>query len=245
MVYEPRDYYSTLGVDRNASPDNIKRAYRRQAMKYHPDKNPGNKQAEQKFKDVCEAYHVLSDSQKRRDYDRLGSTRFRQTYSQEDIFRNFNFSDISDLLRSMGLRGFDDFVSSPHGFRTGMARVTIMDGRGTRTYEGNLDDIFSSSSSIGDFFSDLFQTRPRYENIGGGKRDIYAVLPLTRMEMTFGTRKTFSINDKTYTVKVPLNIKEGKKLRLKGEGLNGGDLYLEVRRKRNPFFEALKWYASR
>lgn len=63
--------------------------------------------------------------------------------------------------------------------------------------------------------------------------------------MILGTKKTFSTNDKVYTVKVPWNIKEGKKLRLRGQGLNGGDIYLEVRRKRNPFFELLKWYASR
>ncbi len=67
-----RDYYETLGVSKNASEEEIKRAYRRMAMKYHPDKNPGNKEAEAKFKECAEAYEVLSDAEKRRRYDQFG-----------------------------------------------------------------------------------------------------------------------------------------------------------------------------
>ncbi len=67
-----RDYYEVLGVDKDASADDIKRAYRRMAMKYHPDKNPGDKEAEAKFKECAEAYEVLSDADKRRQYDQFG-----------------------------------------------------------------------------------------------------------------------------------------------------------------------------
>ncbi len=88
------DYYKALGVDKNASPDVIKKAYRKLAMKYHPDHAKGDKSAEDKFKQISEAYAVLSDKEKRQQYDTFGSTDFHQRYSQEDIFSNFDFSDI-------------------------------------------------------------------------------------------------------------------------------------------------------
>jgi len=88
------DYYKTLGVDKNASPEAIKKAYRKLAMKYHPDHTKGDKSAEDKFKQISEAYAVLSDKDKRQQYDTFGSTDFHQRYSQEDIFSNFDFSDI-------------------------------------------------------------------------------------------------------------------------------------------------------
>jgi len=97
------DYYQILGVDKKASVDEIKKAYRKLAVKWHPDKNPNNKAAEEKFKKISEAYAVLSDSQKRQQYDTFGSAdQFRQQYSQEDIFRGF---DLNEILRSFGFGG--------------------------------------------------------------------------------------------------------------------------------------------
>src|SRR5574340_536941 len=96
------DYYKVLGVDKKASNDDIKKAYRRLALKYHPDKNPGNKEAEEKFKKLSEAYAVLSDKEKRNQYDNFGSDNFSQRYTQEDIFRNF---DINEILRDLGFGG--------------------------------------------------------------------------------------------------------------------------------------------
>ena len=94
------DYYKILDVKKDASADEIKKAYRKLAVKYHPDKNPGNKTAEEKFKKLSEAYAVLSDDQKRKDYDRFGSTdSFRQRFTQEDIFRGF---DMNEIFRDMG-----------------------------------------------------------------------------------------------------------------------------------------------
>lgn len=89
-----KDYYQTLGVKKGAPPEDVKKAYRKLAVKYHPDKNPGNTEAEEKFKEISEAYAVLSDPQKKAQYDQFGSTGFHQRYSQEDIFRNFDFGDI-------------------------------------------------------------------------------------------------------------------------------------------------------
>lgn len=97
-----KDYYEVLGVKKDASADDIKKAYRKLAMKYHPDKNPDDKNAEEKFKEISEAYAVLSDAEKRKEYDTYGSEGFSQKFSQEDIFRGF---DINDLFREFGFGG--------------------------------------------------------------------------------------------------------------------------------------------
>nr|WP_279384246.1 J domain-containing protein [Geotalea toluenoxydans] len=105
------DYYQVLGLKKGASADEIKKAYRKLAVKYHPDKNPGNKEAEEKFKEINEAYAVLSDPQKKAQYDQFGDTGFHQRFSQEDIFRGF---DVGDLFKDKGF-GTDDIFSRIFG----------------------------------------------------------------------------------------------------------------------------------
>lgn len=107
------DYYKLLGVEKTASDGEIKKSYRKLAMKYHPDKTKGDKASEEKFKKISEAYAVLSDSEKRKEYDTFGSSGFQQRYSQEDIFKGFDFGDI---LREFGVGGFGNFGG---GFSTG------------------------------------------------------------------------------------------------------------------------------
>ncbi|MBU0682608.1 MAG: DnaJ domain-containing protein [Proteobacteria bacterium] len=107
------DYYKILGVDKSADSAAIKKAYRKLAMKYHPDKTAGDKAAEEKFKEANEAYAVLSDPEKRKQYDTYGSTGFSQRYSQEDIFRG---SDLGSILREFGINfggGFSQGGGSP------------------------------------------------------------------------------------------------------------------------------------
>lgn len=100
------DYYKVLGVERNATDDEIKKTYRKLAMKYHPDKTKGDKAAEDKFKEISEAYAVLSDPAKRKEYDTFGASGFQQRYSQEDIFRGF---DLGDIFREFGFGGGGGF----------------------------------------------------------------------------------------------------------------------------------------
>ena len=97
-----KNYYSVLGIANGASDDEIKKSYRKLAMKYHPDRNEGNKKAEDKFKEISEAYAVLSNKKKRNQYDQYGSQDFHQKYSQEDIFNDF---DMDDILRGFGYGG--------------------------------------------------------------------------------------------------------------------------------------------
>ncbi|WP_020675090.1 DnaJ C-terminal domain-containing protein [Geopsychrobacter electrodiphilus] len=111
-----KDYYQTLGVARDADQATIKKAYRKLAQTHHPDRNPGDKKAEDRFKEVAEAYAVLSDKEKRQQYDRFGETGFHQRFSQEDIFRNV---DLGDLF---GGGGSEDLFSQLFGGGRGRAR---------------------------------------------------------------------------------------------------------------------------
>jgi len=120
-----KDYYSTLGVAKTASPAEIKKAYRKLALKYHPDKNPGDSKAEERFKEISEAYAVLSDQDKRQQYDQFGDAAFHQRFSQEDIFRNAN---VNDIFREFGFSG-DDLFSNLFG---GGGRGQFYGGRGHR-----------------------------------------------------------------------------------------------------------------
>lgn len=107
------DYYKALGVEKGASADEIKKAFRKLAVKYHPDRNPDNKSAEDKFKEINEAYAVLSDPKKKEQYDTFGSSGFHQQYSQEDIFRGFDFGNAYKDMGGGG--GAEDIFSRLFG----------------------------------------------------------------------------------------------------------------------------------
>ncbi len=106
------DYYAILGVGKNATEREIKANYRKLAKKYHPDKNPDNRAAEEKFKKISEAYAVLSDPEKKKKYDTFGSEKFHQRFSQEDIFRGTN---LNDILREMGIGDIFGFGGASFG----------------------------------------------------------------------------------------------------------------------------------
>jgi molecular chaperone DnaJ len=136
-----RDFYDALGVPKNASKDQIKEAYRKLAMQYHPDRNKETG-AEEKFKEISEAYAVLSDDEKRKQYDSYGREGFFQRYTDEDIFRGTNFGDI---FRDMGF-GFGGFNDIFAQFFGGGSQRPNRGEDLTYHIQLNLEDLVSDSS---------------------------------------------------------------------------------------------------
>ena len=210
------DYYKTLGVEKNAEAEDIKKAYRKLALKYHPDRNPNNREAEEKFKKISEAYAVLSDTEKRKQYDNFGSDQFSQKFSQEDIFRNF---DINQILRDMGFGGVGGGGSrrGAYTFRTG----------------GPFGDVFG-------------QGRQKYYQAPQKGEDLQYNLNISLEESVFGADKKIALQNgkqvNEINVKIPAGISTGKKLRLAGKGSVGpqgglaGDLYLNINVLPHPIF---------
>ena len=225
-----RDYYEVLGVTKGASAEEIKKAYRKMALKYHPDKNQGDKAAEEKFKEISEAYAVLSDVEKRKQYDTYGSTGFRQRYSQEDIFRNF---DLNDILRQFGFGG--GFRSSG-GFHT---------GGGFRSAGGGspFETIFNQSGAGGGCSGGGCGPQP--QQVKGN--DLTYEMTVTLEDVLHGAEKTISLRQnggtQNVSVKIPKGIEDGKRLRLSGKGGSSpyggpaGDLYLKVHVAEHPAFQ--------
>jgi len=230
-----RDYYEVLGAKKTATAEEIKKAYRKLAMKHHPDRNPGNKQAEERFKEINEAYAVLSDKAKRQQYDQFGPSGFSQRFSQEDIFRGF---DISDLFKDLGFSTNDVF-----------GRIFGGGGRGAKVRYGNLDDLFGQRGGPAYDYGDMFSGgASRADGPMEGKgQDIQSELNLTFMEAALGGEKKVKFSKRgrmeEITVKIPPGIESGKKLRLAGKGMDGaggrppGDLYLKVNIAEHPLFK--------
>jgi curved DNA-binding protein len=217
------DYYQLLGVSRDAAPDQVKKAYRKLAQKYHPDKAKGDKkQAEEKFKQISEAYAVLSDPEKRREYDQFGSQVFRQKFSQEDIFRNFDFSDIFEA-------GISDSIFSRLFGGLGGGRPSGRGGGRTRIFRYGGPEGFEG------------QAHP------AKGVDLQVEIPITLHEMAFGTEKLVSFSHNGHvekiSVKIPPGTLPGKKLRLSGKGqpspMGGpaGDLYVKLKEVEHPVFK--------
>ena len=211
------DYYKILGVQKSASDEDIKKAYRKLAMKYHPDHTKGDKAAEEKFKKISEAYAVLSDKEKRKEYDTFGAEGFRQRFSQEDIFRGFDFSDIfSDL----GFGG--NFFSGRGRGRGGGMRFNFGGGSpfGSQTQQ-------QASMKGSDLVYELPLTLK--EIATGTEKTISLQLPA-------GIEKI--------TVKIPKGMITGKKLRLAGKGSpnpvggSPGNLFIQAKVLNDPVYRA-------
>jgi len=216
---EFKDYYKILGVDKSATQDEIKKKYRKLALKYHPDRNPGDKSAEEKFKEITEANEVLSDPEKRKKYDSLGANWKR--------YQNTG-------------KGFDDFFSQFGGRRSS--------GRGNSfEFSGDLKDLFGNLSGFSDFFDGFFGgskggfNRTSAKNQKG--QDLEATLYIPLEEAYNGSTKEILINNKKLRIKIEPGTNDGTKLRLKNQGGNAigkgvkGDLYITIKIEKHPFYE--------
>lgn len=226
-----RDYYEVLGVSRNASPEEIKKSYRKLAMKFHPDKNPGDKKAEETFKEISEAYDVLSDAKKKQQYDQFGH------FGAQGGFGGGR-NPFEDFARG-GAGGFGGFRQGPFG----------ASGAGPE----NFQDVF------GDIFSDFFAGQQGTKG-GPGSRtrarargaDLRYTLTITFEEAAAGTEKLINFirhrggQEETarISVTVPAGVNSGQRLKLKGEGDSGpgtgganGDLYVIVNVQDHPLFK--------
>jgi len=225
-----KDYYKTLGVNKSASNEDIKRAYRKLAMKYHPDRNKENKAAEERFKEISEAYAVLSDAEKRKQYDMFGAEGFQQRYSQEDIFRSFDFSDI---LREFGFGNAGGFKRGGGGSGI-FSHIFSGASKGSR-YGTRADPYSSASTGFGG------------RSAGLKGQDVIYELPLHLEDVVKTNQKTISYSlggrNQQVKVKIPAGIAGGKKLRLAGKGQPGpgggsqGDLYIKVKILNHPIFQ--------
>ena len=209
------DYYQILGVQKNAGDEEIKKAYRKLAMKYHPDHTKGDKSAEEKFKKISEAYAVLSDKEKRKEYDTFGSEGFRQRFSQEDIFRGFDFGDI---FREFGVGGGDFSHARGGGRRFSFGTGSPFNFSGAQQH----------SQAKG---SDLVYELPlTLREVATGTSKVITFQHQGRSE--------------NLTVKIPKGLIAGKKLRLAGKGNPSpyggpaGSLYIKSKLLNDPVFSS-------
>jgi len=220
MATQFRDYYETLGVSKTATADEIRFAYRKLARKYHPDVAKDKKEGEEKIKEINEAYEVLSDPEKRTKYDRLGAAWQSGEFAGAPgaapegwTFRQGPYEEGTEF--HFGGTGFSDFFEQFFGTR--------------RSYAGTPDfDVEAETAR-----------RPR-------KRDVEADMLVSLSEALHGSTRTITLQrgnqsgqpakTDTYKVKIPAGIREGQRIRLAGQGENGGDLFLRISFQKHPDF---------
>lgn len=259
MATETKDYYEILGVKRDASQEDIKKAFRRLARKYHPDLNPGNKDAEKRFKEINEAYDVLGDQKKREEYDRFGHTPsgtgfegFRATDFTGEGFEFGGFRDIfSDLFgtrtvfREAPLKGADLItrlsLTLEEAFSGVLRPVTITHNVACQSCGGSGAERFSTCSNCGGTgsisskkgFLSFSQTCPE---CGGAGRKATKICTVCRGRGTLQRTETMN-------VRIPAGVDNGSRVRLSGKGEPGssggpsGDLYIEISIKPHPVFK--------
>ena len=228
-----KDYYKILGLDKNASKDDIKKAYRKLAQKYHPDKNKDDPSAEKKFKDVSEAYQVLSDPEKRKKYDNLGSNWNRHRQSGGGT-GDFDWSDYfsgggAGRRRTTG-QPFGDFFGGGGGMSDFFEKIFGGAGGGF------------GGTGTGGFGGSGYRESTGFNKPQKGK-DYATEITLNLEEAYNGTSRTLNVNGERIEVKFRKGIRDGQSLKIPGKGLPGknggpsGDLIIKVKIAEHPKYE--------
>ena len=217
MAY--KDYYDVLGVPRSASDADVKSAYRKLAKQYHPDKNQGDEKAAEKFKEIGEAYAVLSDPEKRKMYDQFGHTGQVPPGYGEGGFPGGFSGDTAGFDPGQ----FSDFFQQMFGGRMGGRGA----GGGFAGGQINLEDLFGGATGgIGG----AGQSRRFVQNVEGE-------LQVTLREALEGSDEVINVDGKRLSLRVPAGTRDGARLRLAGQGPGGGDVLLTIRVLEDAHFE--------
>lgn len=248
---QKRDYYEVLGVNKSATDAEIKKAYRKLAKKYHPDMNKDNPKAEELFKEVTEAYEVLSDKEKRKLYDQFGHAAFDEGAGQGGAYGagGQGFGSGAGGFGGFGGQGFRGGFSGGGGFGSGNFGGG---GGGSFHFNGNSGDGYQEYYYTGDNLDDIF------DGFFGGSRkgrsrskdgeDVLAKVEVSFEEAALGADKVIRFrapdgSEQSLQVHIPAGIDSGQKIRLKGKGMPGqngggaGSLLLEVTVQSKPGFE--------
>lgn len=239
-----RNYYEILGVSPEASSEEIKKAFRRLALQYHPDRNPGDKSAEEKFKDISEAYEVLYNSDKRTQYDQLGrfwkkkgfnrkaatASNVRtagDTYNGTRPNRNGTGRNASQEVDYSEFPDFNSFVDQLLSRRqAGKAAATAQERSSVRI--NNSSNAFRPGTTKTSY---TVSTRPN-------RKDVEAHLTLPLEKAYEGGRERIRLEDgRSLEIDMPRGMVTGQRVRLKGQGIAGGDLYLKITVAPHPFFK--------
>lgn len=219
---EYKNYYDILGVNKNASQNEIKKAYRKLAAKYHPDKNPDDPSAEEKFKEVGEAYEVLKDPEKRKLYNKVGKD-WKQYQRSGGDADHFNWSNYANQTRGGGYRQQN---------RQGFDANDVFGGRGGGGFSSFFEAIFGGGNPFGQEQAYHQQRREQAQN---GRKNVTAEVSVTLREAFEGTTRTLRVNGEKMKVKIPAGIEDGQRLKIKGKGQANipggprGDLFFTIR----------------